>query len=304
MAGAPPRGARVRIDGRAGLAVLAAALLLAGAPPRALAWGAEGHSIVAELAQRRLSPAATAAVAQLLGPNVSLASVSSWADGQRALHPETTNWHFVDIPLASNAYDEARDCAPSAAHGDCIVRELARVEQDLRCGTDPGRRRDALRYAVHFVGDLHQPLHTVAEAMGGNQFAVHGTLHGTVCRRACELGPDTGNLHALWDTTLIRRTVWDWGSYVSRLEEGLLQSPQFLARASAAAPQDWAVQTHAVAQAVWNDALVPADGALDDRYYQQVLPLLDQQLALAGLRLAGFLNTAFAPGACAGAHSP
>ena len=78
--------------------VIVAALWLL-APP-AQAWGPEGHSIVAEIAQRRLDPQATEAVAQLLGKNVSLASISSWADDERVKHPETANWHFVDIPLA------------------------------------------------------------------------------------------------------------------------------------------------------------------------------------------------------------
>jgi hypothetical protein len=280
-------------------------LSLAGtyAPP-ALGWGAEGHSIVAELAQRRLTPQAASAVAALLGPQVSLASVASWADGQRSLHPETGNWHFVDIPLAADTYDPSRDCAPSAVHGDCIIAELQRTALEMRCARTPELRRDALRYAVHFVGDIHQPLHTVGDAQGGNQFAVHGALRGSTCRRNCELAADTGNLHALWDTTLIRRTVWDWGSYVTRLEEGLMLSPEVGAGATGDTPLAWALQSHAVAQAVWNAQRIPADGAIDDAYYQAVLPLLDRQLALAGMHLAAFLNAALAPGSCPAPVAP
>src|ERR1041384_5111930 len=75
----------------------------------AFAWGQEGHSIVGELAQHQLTPAAAAAVAQILGQGVSLASVSSWADDYRAAnHPETFRWHFVDIPATADArYDPA-----------------------------------------------------------------------------------------------------------------------------------------------------------------------------------------------------
>jgi hypothetical protein len=268
-----------------------------------MAWGEDGHSIVAEIAQRRLTPAAQAAVAQALGPGVSLASVSSWADDYRDSHPETANWHFVDIPLAATNYDEARDCPAHAGRGDCIVRELARLAPQLRCAPGPAERRDALRFAVHFVGDVHQPLHTVSEKKGGNQMAVHGELRGQTCHRNCELALDTGNLHALWDSTLIRRTVWDWGAYVERLEQGALRSADLIRDARSGTPAEWATQTHAVAQAVWNDRLVPASGALDDDYYRAVLPYLDRQLALAGLRLAQFLNTAYegpqcpAPGA-------
>ncbi len=272
--------------------------IMALASSAALAWGQEGHSIVAEIAQRRLSPAAQAAVTDILGAGVSLASVSSWADGQRSAHPETANWHFVDIPLAAASYDEQRDCPGNAAHGDCVVRELERLGREVHCLPTRDGRRDALRYAVHFVGDIHQPLHTVGEKMGGNQQAVHGDLRGLVCKRNCALGAETANLHVLWDTTLIRRTVWDWGSYVSRLEDGLLRAPEVLGAAAAGTPVQWANQTHAVAQLVWNEKQVPADGAVDDAYYEAVLPLLDRQLALAGLRLAAFLNGAYASADC------
>jgi len=270
----------------------------------ALAWGQEGHSIVAEIAQRRLAPAAQRGVAAALGPGVSLASVSSWADGQRVLHPETGNWHFVDIPLAASAYDEQRDCPANAAHGDCVVRELERLRTQIPCLPTESGRRDALRYAVHFVGDLHQPLHTVGEKMGGNQQPVHGTIRGLTCRHNCELGTETANLHVLWDTTLIRRTVWDWGSYVTRLEEGLLRSPELQRDATAVAPVDWANETHALARAVWNDKRLPEDGALDDAYYDAVLPILDRQLAIAGLRLANYLNAAYAASICPAAGDP
>lgn len=88
--------------------VLAIALL----PTVALAWGQEGHSIIAEIAQHRLSSRASAEVARLLGPNRSLASISSWADDERDKRPETYRWHFVDIPLAESHYVPSRDCEP------------------------------------------------------------------------------------------------------------------------------------------------------------------------------------------------
>ena len=66
---------------------------------QAQAWGPEGHSIVAEIAQRRLSPEAAAKVREILGENASLASIASWADDYRALHLGSAGWHFVDIRL-------------------------------------------------------------------------------------------------------------------------------------------------------------------------------------------------------------
>lgn len=275
-----------------------AALLLVLPAAAAFAWGAEGHSIIAEIAQRRLEAPARASVEELLGSGTSLASIASWADDERSREPQTARWHFVDIPLARAEYDAARDCAPDPAHGDCIVRELERLRSELACAPDAAARRDALRYAVHFVGDVHQPLHTVGERKGGNEVAVHGVMHGRTCRHACDVAFDGGNLHALWDTTLIRRTTWDWGSYVARLEEGPLRDPAVRAQAADGGPRAWAEQSHAVAQAVWNERLVSAKGVLGDAYYDAVLPLLDRQLALAGLRLAAFLNSAY------GRHEP
>jgi nuclease S1 len=72
--------------------------------------GPEGHSIVAEIAQRRLTPEAAAKVREILGENASLASIASWANDYRAVHPDSAGWRFVIIPLAAQDYDEARDC--------------------------------------------------------------------------------------------------------------------------------------------------------------------------------------------------
>src|SRR5437763_977680 len=77
------------------------------------AWGPDGHAIVAEIAQRRLEPAAAREVVRLLGRGASLASISMWADDVRETRPETVNWHFVDIPAGATRYDAARDCMPT-----------------------------------------------------------------------------------------------------------------------------------------------------------------------------------------------
>jgi hypothetical protein len=277
-------------------ALCAAALFAILAPP-ASAWGEDGHSIIAEIAQRRLTPDASARVAQLLGPGVSLASVASWADDVRNDRKQTSNWHFVDIPLDRSDYDERRDCAERTG-GDCVVKELQRLKAELGCAKGEEARRDALKFAVHFVADIHQPLHTVGDRRGGNELRVHGAMHGRICQGRCEISDDTSNLHALWDSGLIRHTVWDWGAYVERLESGLLKNEAFEQQARGGSPVDWALETHAMAQRVWSDRLVPADGMLDDHYYTAVLPLLDQQLALAGVHLAGFLNQAYARASC------
>jgi hypothetical protein len=169
---------------------------------QARAWGPEGHSIVAELAQRRLSPEAAAKVREILGENASLASIASWADDYRSLHLDSAGWHFVDIPLAADDYVEGRDCAPSP-EGDCVIHELARSLHDL---TDPGssavQRRDALKFVVHLVGDVNQPLHTVGELHGYNDLEV--CYFSSPAKNDCA----PSNLHMVWDVGLIRSMFW------------------------------------------------------------------------------------------------
>lgn len=259
------------------------------------AWGQEGHSIIAEIAQRRLSPKAIAEVARLLGPNHSLASVGSWADDIRDVRPETYNWHFVDIPIAQDQYDAAKHCAPSDK-GDCIVAELDRLKQELRCASTDVAKREALQFAVHFVADIHQPLHTVDEARGGNDIRIEIRMAGAkTCRGGpCPVRQYRGNFHALWDAGLIQATAWSWGAYVERLESGVL-SKVALGEAGGSVAS-WAEETHKVARVVWDE--LPATHVVDDAYYQKVLPILDTQLALGGVRLGRFLNEAYDSADC------
>jgi len=262
---------------------------------QALAWGEEGHAIVGEIAQRRLNDTARAAVSTILknvSPNLahaSLASFASWADDFRAQHHETTNWHFVNISLQENAFDPARECKSDDPKGDCIIAELERLKNDVRCKTGE-EQFNALKFAVHFVGDIQQPLHTVLEDEGGNDIFVEVQMKGSICAGGCVPTTDFAKFHAVWDSVLIQKTVFAWGSYVDRLEAGWLQSPEAVG-ADAGTFTDWALEAHRAAQTVW--AARPTDNVLKDSYYHAALPILDRQLGVGGLRLATFLNQAF-----------
>jgi hypothetical protein len=127
-------------------------------PALASAWGPEGHAVVAELAEMRLTAGAKARVAQLLPPGESLASIASWADEVRHKLPATAPWHFVDIP-AGQTYLASRDCPVTAAspQGECVIGAIRHFQQVLADSQQAAQHPDALKWIVHFVGDIHQP---------------------------------------------------------------------------------------------------------------------------------------------------
>jgi hypothetical protein len=152
-------------------------------------------------------------------------------------------------------------------------------------------------YRWHFIGDIHQPLHTVGEGRGGNDVAVEVRLAGAkTCRSGpCPIMVYRSNLHRVWDSTLIKATAWSWGAYVDRLEGGWLASPE--ARGvDSGTPAQWAKETHRAARTVWEQ--LPECRVVGDAYYGKILPTLNRQLSLAGLRLARFLIDVQAPGQC------
>ncbi len=181
---------------------LVAAMMLAAGVNEARAWGAAGHSIVAELAERRLKPKALSEMTKLLGGRKSLASISTWADEVQMLRPATRNWHFVNIPFDASDYVVDRDCTQKPG-GDCVVRAIERMRAVLADRSKPRlERAEALMFLVHFIGDVHQPMHCVdRNDAGGGQLAV--TFFG-----------QSTNLHLVWDVGLIERRTHSWGEYV------------------------------------------------------------------------------------------
>ena len=257
------------------------------AAANAFAWGADGHSIIAEIAQRRLDPEARVEMERLLGRGVSLASIANWADDFRAEYRETARWHFIDIPVMQDRYDRATHCV-ATPEGDCIVAELERERRVLTCPAPDGARRFALKFAAHLIGDVHQPFHTIAEERGANNIKVTLDIRAAGKCPKCTPRPQTDtNLHAVWDSGLITSAAWSWGAHVDRLEESWLRTPQ-AAGADAGTVEEWMLASHRAAAEVW--PWLPADRVIRDDYYRKAMPVIDRQLALAGLRLARFLN--------------
>lgn len=135
---------------------LALALMLL-VPAACHAWGGEGHQLVALIAEDHLTPQAKAAVKELLdGAQISDAEVASWADQIRRERRETAPWHYVNIPHDAQGFDRQRD----GRDGDNIIDALERQAKILPDKSAPReQRQEALKWVVHLVGDLHQPLH-------------------------------------------------------------------------------------------------------------------------------------------------
>ena len=258
--------------GRCGIAV---ALCLAALP--AHAWGPQGHRLVARLADAQLTPASRREVNRLLAGETdpTLAGIANWADGLRDSDPDlarvSSRWHYVNLAEDGCRYKPRRDCPG----GDCAVEAIRRQVAILADRRQPlAARRDALKFVVHFVGDLHQPLHAgYAQDRGGNDTQVNDAGYGT-------------NLHALWDSRLLFRRQLTDDAYVAKLQAMPLAAST-ARKARSGDVQAWAEASCSI---VLEPGFYPARPKLTDAYFSQWTPVAERQLRDAGTRLAQLLN--------------
>ncbi|HEY2346124.1 MAG TPA: S1/P1 nuclease [Xanthomonadaceae bacterium] len=272
-------------------------------PSLAWAWAPEGHRIVGDLAQRELTPQAAAAVADLLKgePDPTLAGVSSWPDNLRQSDPpryqRTHAWHYDDLPRGDCHYVAPRDCPD----GNCATAAIVAQGRILADPAQPRQARiDALKFVVHFVGDIHQPFHAgFADDKGGNDFQVslRTAIQPQDYQRAQYVdGVQGTNLHAVWDYYIIANHDTDEPHYVKDL----------LARATsldAGAPADetanggdsatWAEESCRILGA---ESIYPKEHKLDPAYLETMRPVVERRLLQAGHRLATVLNAALGSG--------
>jgi len=262
--------------------------LLSGLP--AYAWGELGHQLVGELAQRRLSPEAARQVQQLLQgePQPTLAGVAMWADNLRRLDPDrfkaTSKWHYVNIARGTCRYDETRDCPDGA----CVVQA---IETQRRLMVDaaqpPEVRRDALKFVVHFMGDVHQPMHsTNHDDHGGNGFPV--LLHTDIlpeeyARDRYKDGIMDTNLHSVWDYYVLASAKLDLSAYADRLAGARPSQTR-------GTPAKWAAESCKLANKIYS-----APHEMGEPYLLEMRPLAEKRVELAAARLAKLLNDSFRP---------
>ena len=264
------------------IAVVVAVLLMAG---RAWAWGPEGHRIVARIAELRLTEGARTNVTALLeaGEQVSDEAVASWADVYRQEMIETGPWHYINIPFEAKAYDAARDCE----FGQCVIVQVERAMKEL-ANPEAGlvQRQHALRFLVHFVGDLHQPLHTTSRAddRGGN-----------LCPVVFPGAKEATTLHGVWDYDLVRALVGT--NDLLHVADGLdaASTVDEVKRWQGGGVADWAWEGHVEAMKQAYAGIPPTNGvpfALTQDYVEGNREVVKKRMQAAGVRLAMLLNGA------------
>ena len=273
----------------------AAAVAIVIATSSVIGWSGQGHRLVGLIAAERLTPQGRAEVRRLLDGHT-LADVANWADTIRSDQQQTYGWHFLNIPPDASGYDRDRDCprAAGVAEGsrsdrwrDCVVDRILFWEQRLAdVKLDRADRATALKFLVHFVGDLHQPFHTLGVGRGGNDVNVR-VFGDANCAEDGEK-PFPCNLHAVWDSRLIARRNLDDRTYVARLQKLIVDKR--LGSQPAGTPAKWAEQSWRLAK----EALVTPGANIDEAYYQRNIAVIDVQIALAGVRLAAVLNRSLA----------
>ena len=302
---------------------------------RASAWGVEGHAAIASIAERLLAPNTEAAVRDLLaqGGDKDLVSVASWADlvliaahGEGPLRenleaaefnrafPTSGKWHYVNIPLGALSYEDARNFVD----GENVIHAIERCVRVLESSAPAPNdftKIQALRLLVHFIGDIHQPLHC---GTGFYSFPDPETpLLVTAPAEAFGKPNDRGGnllfydsspidqLHALWDRVLVEnvdhnidyRVLADYLSRNYLPKETQTTSGDYHQWASA-----WAIDSVKAANLAFSginfgtaefDAdqhLVRITVTLPTNYIEENRARAAQQLAKAGVHLSQLLN--------------
>ena len=235
----------------------------------ARAWGSDGHKTIALITQAQLTPKARAEVDRLLAleSGATLASISTWADEHK--NRATAPWHYVNFPRGSCTYDAQRDCPD----GNCLIGAIHRQAEILGSNAPAEKRLQALKYVVHLVGDVHQPLHAgYADDKGGNRYQVQFSGRGT-------------NLHSMWDSGLIKALNESPVVLAARLSKERVKT----STGRTTNKFDPVQAAEESCRIVGKEGFYPGRTVNRD-YVAKYQTILEEQLVIAGTRLASVLN--------------
>lgn len=282
---------------------LALALLFGNTP--GWSWGNEGHRAVALVAENLLTKNTEDSIRRLMGSDVRLADLAACADEVRAhernatfqlsttcsvVFPSpptgTSPWHFINIDVSVGAPTDAQ--IEQFCGADCVIKQIAHFTKVLGDGASTRRQRQqALAFLIHFVGDLHQPLHAAVRNgdEGGNKVFVNFfDLHHE-------------KLHPVWDDVIIQHIAANETTLVSGLKNEIQQAQKEPTLPIGHIDQSvlqWARESLKAAHdvAYQNIQLPPAVTPLDANYQKAAAPVVSLQIARGGVRLANLLNQA------------
>ncbi len=246
---------------------LASILLVLNAHDSA-AWGPQGHRVIGYIAEDHLQPEVKKRILQKFNIK-SLADVATWADVVRKKKKEQNPWHYTNIEEGKLTYDVTRDCPAM----ECVtekIKEFSGILEDQSASSP--QKKDALKYLVHFVGDVHQPLH-----LGNKKDRGGGTLRFLYKGKIV-------SLHYLWDGGLI-----DWSesliNYAENLNGKILATEILTWNQSTV--NDWANESRNLAL---NVAYMVEKEGITKPYIEKGREIIKLRLAQAGVRLANLLN--------------
>jgi hypothetical protein len=220
---------------------------------------------------------ARAIIRDVLEPGESLADASTWADENSRQIPGSAGWHYVNVPISAQHYDP-RDCRRSG----CVVSKISDFRAVLLDPHTPrARRRTALRFFIHLVQDLHQPMHVAdRNDRGGNNLQLHYGRY------------DNTNLHQVWDSGLFYQGYRNEHELVREIED-LANKPDS-ANWLKGRIEDWADESLEVGRRAYinpdTDRPLRTGDRIGRSYEQANLPLVTDRVARSGVRLAYLLN--------------
>jgi len=241
-----------------------------------MSWGVIGHKTVATIADAHLTTETKAAIRDLLG-DTSIADVSTWADNVRnkTEYKHTTPWHYVNVPLGLDYAAFSNEVKNQSQ--DNVYKAIENCKATLaNFSASKGERVSALKFLIHFVGDLHQPMHVSrAEDKGGNTIQLQFDSAGT-------------NLHSLWDGKLINKQGLSYQQLAKKID---IASPSQIADWQKATEMEWLYESYQISSQLY--AEVDKSNKLGEDYYQSHIQIVEKRLEMAGIRLAFLLNNCF-----------
>jgi hypothetical protein len=250
-------------------------VILLFAPLYSFCWGVTGHRVVAEIAQNHLTKKAKRELKKLIGSE----TLAQWANWPDFIKSDTTHawdmaskWHYVNVPgnLSKENFLNKLQNLP----GENLYTQIKAMKTQLGDKSlTQEKRQIALRFLIHFVGDLHQPLHVGREEdQGGNKISVTWFDKQT-------------NLHSVWDNSLVDFQQYSYTEYAHVLD---IASNEDVTAWQQSSLEDWFYESYTLANKVY--ASVPADGKLGYKYNFIFQHDLDMQLLKGGVRLAELIN--------------